>query len=144
VRAAAGRLCFFHDITYPSEFVLPLADCRPETTYQCLRGRFQSLLRGRQGTPYKWVDLAKLCAAVLPGINTHRIRYFTALVKPTESDPDIRQRQEAYIRALETIQNLTVHYGHYLRSTVSMRLAFPLPGGSSFADVLKMEERVPT
>ncbi len=94
-----------------------------------------------KNTPFKWVDLSALCSAVLPGINIGRIRYFTALVNPTPSDPDIRQRQEAYIRALETSPNLTVHYGHYLQSTVSMRLATPLPGGARYADVLKMEEK---
>jgi hypothetical protein len=94
-----------------------------------------------KNTPFKWVDLSALCAAVLPGIHIGRIRYFTALVNPTPSDPDIRQRQEAYIRALETLPNLTVHYGHYLQSTVSMRLAAPLLGGARYADVLKMEEK---
>jgi len=92
-------------------------------------------------TPFKWVDLAKLCAAVLPGIRVGRIRYFTALVSATPADPHTRQRQEMYIRALETLPNLTVHYGHYLQSTVSMRLAAPPPGGPRFARVLKMEEK---
>jgi hypothetical protein len=94
-----------------------------------------------KNTPYKWVNLAALCAAVLPSIHIGRIRYFTALVKPTPSDPQIRQRQETYIRALETLQNLTVHYGHYLQSIVSARLAHPQTGGPLFADVLKMEEK---
>ena len=74
--------------------------------------------------PHKWVNLAELCVQVLPGLNIHRIRYFTALVKPLPSDPHTKAvRQEIYIRALETLSNLTVHYGHYLQSTVSM----PLP-----------------
>jgi uncharacterized LabA/DUF88 family protein len=94
-----------------------------------------------KNTPYKWVNLAALCAVVLPGINIRRIRYFTALVRATAADPNIRQRQETYIRALETLPSLTVHYGHYLQSTVSMRLANPLPGGPHYADVLKMEEK---
>ena len=92
-------------------------------------------------TPYKWVDLAELCVQVLPGLDIHRIRYFTALVKPLPGDPHTRLRQEIYIRALETLPNLTVHYGHYLQSTVSMPLAAPRPSGPRFADVLKMEEK---
>jgi uncharacterized LabA/DUF88 family protein len=92
-------------------------------------------------TPYKWVNLAELCVQVLPGLNIHRIRYFTALVKPLPSDPQTRLRQEVYIRALETLPNLTVHYGHYLQSTVSMPLAKPGSTGQRFADVLKMEEK---
>jgi hypothetical protein len=87
------------------------------------------------------VNLAELCVQVLPGLNIHRIRYFTALVKPLPSDPHTRLRQEIYIRALETLPNLTVHYGHYLQSTVSMPLAAPRSSGPRFADVLKMEEK---
>jgi hypothetical protein len=92
-------------------------------------------------TPYKWVNLAELCVQVLPGLDIQRIRYFTALVKPLPSDPHIRLRQEIYIRALETLPHLTVHYGHYLQSTVSMRLAEPRTGGPYFAEVIKMEEK---
>jgi hypothetical protein len=82
-----------------------------------------------------------LCVEVLPGLNIHRIRYFTALVKPSAADPHTRQRQELYIRALQTLPSLTVHYGHYLQSTVSMPLASPPLNGPRFAQVIKMEEK---
>lgn len=62
-------------------------------------------------------------------------------MKPLPTDPHIRLRQEIYIRALETLPNLTVHYGHYLQSRVSMPLAAPRPGGPRFAEVVKMEEK---
>ena len=77
----------------------------------------------------------------MPGLSINRIRYFTALVKPLPSDPQPRQRQEIYIRALETLPNLTVHYGHYLQSEVSMPLVSPPPAGPRFAKVRKMEEK---
>ena len=54
-------------------------------------------------TLYKWVNLADLCLQVMPGLTLNRIRYFTALVKPRPSNPQIRLRQEIYIRALETL-----------------------------------------
>jgi uncharacterized LabA/DUF88 family protein len=92
-------------------------------------------------TPYRWTNLARLCEQVLPGIQIKRLRYFTALVKPTPTDPQKRLRQEIYIRALETIPNLTVHLGHYLQSTVFMRLAHPPAVGSRSVEVLKMEEK---
>lgn len=92
-------------------------------------------------TPYKWVNLHLLCERVLPGIHIKRLRYFTALVKPTPADPQKRQRQEIYLRALQTIPNLTIHLGHYLQSTVSMRLANPPAKGSRSVQVLKMEEK---
>jgi hypothetical protein len=92
-------------------------------------------------TPYKWVNIATLCLQVLPGLNINRIRYFTALVKPLPSDPRTRLRQEIYIRALQTLPNLSIHYGHFLQSTVKMPLAMPLARGSRFAEVIKMEEK---
>ena len=92
-------------------------------------------------TPFKWANLKILCELVLPGIHIKRLRYFTALVKPTPTDPQKRQRQEVYLRALQTIPNLTVHYGHYLQSTVLMRLAHPPSTGPRSVEVLKMEEK---
>jgi len=95
-----------------------------------------------KGTPFKWVNLESLAQAVLPGIQVGRIRYFTALVNPDPSDPQRRQRQETYIRALETLPNLSVHYGHYLQSTPYMRLAAPPPPPSRpTVRVIKMEEK---
>jgi len=92
-------------------------------------------------TAYKWLNIAELSRQVLPGITINRIRYFTALVKSNPSNPQTRLRQDFYIRALETIPNLTIHYGHFLQSTVSMRLVNPLQNGTRMVDVLKMEEK---
>jgi len=92
-------------------------------------------------TPFKWANLKTLCENVLPNIRIKRLRYFTALVKPTPADPQKRQRQEIYLRALETVPNLTLHYGHYLQSTVRMRLANPPAKGPKSVEVLKMEEK---
>ncbi len=94
-----------------------------------------------KGTPYKWVNLATLCQRVLPNIHIHRIRYFTALVKALPSDQQTRMRQDFYLRALQTVPNLTIHLGHYLQSTVRMSLAKPQADGSRLAEVLKMEEK---
>jgi len=32
-------------------------------------------------TPYKWLDLGRLCRLLLPGYTIKRIRYFTAIVE---------------------------------------------------------------
>lgn len=88
-------------------------------------------------TPYRWLNLAELCARILPKNQIHRIRYFTALVTPRPSDPQQRNRQEIYIRALRTIPNLTVHTGRYLTSKVRMMSA----NGLGTVEVLKSEEK---
>jgi hypothetical protein len=125
-RAAARRLCFLEALfTRTNVYV----------------DGFNLYYGAAKYTSYKWVNLVDLCVEVLPGLNIHRIRYFTALVKPSAADPHTRQRQELYIRALQTLPSLTVHYGHYLQSTVSMPLASPPLNGPRFAQVIKMEEK---
>jgi hypothetical protein len=91
-------------------------------------------------TSYKWLDLHKLCTLIFPNNDIQRIRYFTALVKNTPRDPTKSQRQQTFIRALETLPNLTVHYGSFLSSKVRMPLVRPLPGRRT-AHVVKMEEK---
>lgn len=91
-------------------------------------------------TPYKWLDLHKLCTLIFPKNKIHRIRYFTALVRDTTADPTKSQRQQTFIRALETLPGLTVHYGSFLASKARMPLVRPLPGRRT-AHVVKMEEK---
>jgi hypothetical protein len=98
--------------------------------YGCLRN-----------TPYRWLNLAKLCKALLPKNDIHRIRYFTATVQPRPWDPQQQQRQEAYLRTLMTLPDLTIHRGHFLTSIVTMPLESPPPGGPRTARVIKTEEK---
>ncbi len=94
-----------------------------------------------KGTPYKWLDLSKLCNALLKGNEVNRIRYFTARVRARPDDPDQQQRQQVYIRALETVSDLSVHYGHFLAHTVRMPLANPGASGPKTVEVIKTEEK---
>lgn len=95
-----------------------------------------------KGTPNRWLDLAKFCDAMLESRNVvNRIRYFTAWVQPRPDDPQQLQRQQAYVRALQTIPNLTVHLGHYLTNTTRMPLANPPQRGPRTVEVIKTEEK---
>ena len=49
--------------------------------------------RALQDTPYKWLDLSKLCQALLPKHTINSIRYFTALVEHRPQDPGQQRRQ---------------------------------------------------
>jgi len=93
-----------------------------------------------KGTPYKWLDLAALCRHLLPRHSIQRIRYFTARVSALR-DAQQPVRQEAYLRALQTIPGLTVHLGHFLTTTTRMPLAHPAPGGPRTVEVVKTEEK---
>ena len=88
-------------------------------------------------TPHRWLDIAALCARLLPKNKVHRIRYFTALVTPRPNDPQQRNQQEIYIRALRTIPNLTIYFGSFLATKARMRRA----DGRGFVRVLKSEEK---
>jgi hypothetical protein len=41
-----------------------------------------------KGTPYKWLDIRKLCELLLPNNHINQIKYFTAMVSARPHDPD--------------------------------------------------------
>jgi len=92
-------------------------------------------------TPYKWLDLQALCRVMIPKNTVLAIKYFTARVQPRVNDPDQPTRQQVYLRALQTIPNMQIIYGHYLSHVVWMPLANPLHGQKPFAQVIKTEEK---
>jgi uncharacterized LabA/DUF88 family protein len=98
--------------------------------YGCLRG-----------TPYRWLDLGALCTRLLPRDRINRIRYFTAALSVRPDDPSARQRQQMYLRALETVPGLSIHYGHFLSHVVRMPLANPPSRGPRTVAVVRTEEK---
>jgi hypothetical protein len=77
-------------------------------------------------TPYRWLDLGAFARHVLSGHEVVGIRYFTAKVSGV-SDPQSPIRQQTYLRALRTIENLSTHFGSFQRTKDWQRLvgAFP-------------------
>ncbi len=62
-------------------------------------------------------------------------------MKARPNDPQKPIRQQTYIRALKTIPNLTIHYGHYLESVRRMALANPPATGPRRVEVIRTEEK---
>ena len=91
-----------------------------------------------RGTPYKWLDVSKLCHLILPKNNIIGIKYFTATVSARPNDPDQSTRQQTYLRALKTSPNLEIIYGHFLSHDVLMPSA-KNPG--KMERVIKTEEK---
>lgn len=81
-----------------------------------------------KGTPYKWLDLGALCRTLLPGDDIRLIRYFTAELDPTPSDPDLPIRQATYMRALRTVPRLWIKEGFFLTKPSRKRKVYPLYG----------------
>ena len=94
-----------------------------------------------KGTPYKWLDIQKLCQLLLPKNQILKIKYFTALVTARPSDLNKPNRQLMYLRALRTIPGLEIIYGHFLEHEIMMPAANPATGESKFVRVIKTEEK---
>jgi len=89
-------------------------------------------------TPYKWLDVAKMCRLLLPKDNIQRIKYFTAKVKPRPNDLSQPIRQATFWRPLRTIPNLEIVEGSFLSHEVMMPRS---PIGSGYVRVVKTEEK---
>jgi hypothetical protein len=94
-----------------------------------------------KATPYRWLDLERLCKLMLPSNDIVRINYYTARVGARIGDPDQPLRQRTYLRALGTQPTVRVHLGHYLSHPVWMPLETPPLAGSKFVRVIKTEEK---
>lgn len=102
---------------------------------------FNLYYRALRNTPYRWLDLSRLCQILFPSNQINAIKYFTALVSARPNDVNQPVRQQIYIRALNTIPNLSVIYGHYLSHVVNMPVANCPPGQQKYASVIKTEEK---
>ena len=92
-------------------------------------------------SPYKWLDLGQLCSRLVPNHEVGRIRYFTALVENRPDHPSRRQKQLIYLRALNTIPNLSIHEGRFQTELRRRPLANPIPEVGRFVEVLETREK---
>ena len=101
---------------------------------------YYAALKGNK--EFKWLDLDRLANGLLQSHNkVVSIRYYTARVSSTPSDPDLPTRQDTYIRALQAhIPHLTCQFGQFKAETKTCKLAHPI-GGQQFADVWVREEK---
>ena len=109
-------------------------------TYAYVDG-FNLYYRALKNTPHKWLDLDAFLRRVFPRNKFELIRYFTAKVKPLSHDRDQRIRQEVYLRALRTLENVRIHFGHFTSHPVNLPLAKGGRGRVKFAKVMKSEEK---
>ena len=93
-----------------------------------------------KSSPWKWLDLPELFDHVLGPQNVvTKVKYFTARVQPTPTDPNVHIRQDTYFRALNHhCPRVEVQYGHFLRHKVRMEHAKPPPDR---VEVWKNEEK---
>jgi hypothetical protein len=88
--------------------------------YNGLKRRAEA--KGLGAPEYRWLNLAKLAEFLLPEYEVKTVRYFTSRVKRRTADPGAGQRQQAFLRALATLPNLTIHYGYFQKNKVPRHL----------------------
>lgn len=93
----------------------------------------------------RWLDLVHLSDLVLPDFQVVQVRYFTSLTKFVEgADPRGPSRQQAYLRALGTLERLSIHFGSF-RSDRRWMARSPLvlddAGAPELVRVRKIEEK---
>lgn len=97
--------------------------------------------RALRGTPFKWLDLSKLASNLLPNDEISKVRFFTARINARPDDPSQPQRQQVYLRALESTPNVTIHLGIYRERVIRRPLAEPIRGLPRYVRVLNSEEK---
>ena len=95
-----------------------------------------------KGTPYKWLNIRQLCELLLPKHKIVRVKYFTARVSARPGDPDQPIRQQTFLRALGTLKDFDIIYGHFLTKESYMPLAGSPPGVAlKYAKVIRTDEK---
>ena len=97
---------------------------KPIRTYAYVDG-FNLYYRAVKGTHLKWLKLFDLLQSMLrPENQLDKIRYFTADVSGRR-DPGAPTRQQAYLRALATIPQLSIHKRRFLVARKWAEIAGP-------------------
>lgn len=93
-------------------------------------------------TPYRWLNLEKLCRAMLPQNDIQQIVYFTSPVRQRYQFDNGRNRQILYLRALATLPSVEIVQGHFLEHVVEMPLAgSPWGAPPEMVQVRRTEEK---
>jgi uncharacterized LabA/DUF88 family protein len=93
------------------------------------------------GTRYRWLNVRRMCELLLPDTDIGVVKYFTARVTSWPHDPQKHVRQQVYLRALRSLDNVQIIYGHFLTHQVRMPLANQPSGSVRWANVVKTEEK---
>lgn len=102
---------------------------------------FNLYYRCVKDTPYKWLNILQMCRLMFPHYEMKRLRYFTADVLYNPADPFQLQRQQIYLRALQTLPGCTIHRGTFIKKPRERALVHPKPGGPQTAWVWHVEEK---
>lgn len=90
---------------------------------------YYGAVKGRRDR--KWLDFRKFSERVIPsGAVLDEVHYFTTRVRARPNDPDSPTRQDAFLRALKTLDRVFVHEGTFKATLKRRTLVDPQPTGS--------------
>ncbi len=100
---------------------------------------FNLYYRALKGTTHKWLNPLELARLVINPTDTiDLLRYFTARVSPRAGDPGAPARQQAYLSALKTVPEVSIHYGRFLAKSKWRPL---VSNPANFVEVMDTEEK---
>lgn len=77
-------------------------------------------LRDKNWRRYFWLDFHRLSEKLLlPNQVLVEVHYFTTKVNPASSNPGKFKRQRTFLEAIESLQNVRIHYGYHLPKIMS-------------------------
>ena len=81
-------------------------------------------------TPYRWLNLQKLCEVYIPPEKHEiiKIKYFTALVKRQSNSNANIIKQNIYLRAVKTLSNLEIIFGQFKKRQIKGVLTYDSKG----------------
>lgn len=121
---------------------MPVSAGRPALSANIYVDGFNLYYGCLRGTDLRWLDIGALCRRLVPSNPINRIRYFTSKISPRPEAPDGPAHQRTYLRALETIPDLSIHLGHFRSPIVHMPVADPSAcDGRRTVEVIKTQEK---
>ncbi len=96
------------------------------TTYVYIDG-FNLYFGKLKRTAHKWLNIVEASRLLLPTNNVVKVKYFTARITGRPNDPDAPLRQQVYLRALMTLPEVEIIYGHFLTHPKMMPVVTPPP-----------------
>ena len=93
-----------------------------------------------RGTPYKWLDVNRMCQLLLPHDEIAQIRYFHRARKPATQRSTTGAASADFHPRLEAFPNISIHYGSFLANPVTLPLANPTRRQRT-ARVIRTEEK---
>lgn len=88
-----------------------------------------------------WLNLARLCEELLPGLVIARIKYFTAMVSDQPQDRSKSIRQQAYHRALKTLPNVEIILGQFSSRKANRSLAVCKESPACYIQIVEQKEK---